>query len=143
MKNKWIEPFRESLGTNDRVEVIKINFSDGWWNKWILRGFIQGLTVRNTPPSDRASTFLYFGDEERFRDSLRMHNLMSGYVFLLDGLGYVRFAGSGEASAEEAQRLVRLAQNLTPLLQSPTTPSNPKSHNHHKSFSMTKKKWNR
>jgi mitochondrial ATPase complex subunit ATP10 len=118
---QWIEPFRTNLAnTSDRAEVIQINFSTGWFNKWLLRGFIQGLTIRNTPLEHRATTFLYFGDQERFRDTLRMHNLLSGYVFLLDGLGNVRFAGSGEAKSEEAERLIRLAKNLTPLLVEPS-----------------------
>jgi mitochondrial ATPase complex subunit ATP10 len=125
---KWIEPFRTSLvNTSDRAEILQINFSDGWFNKWFLRGLIQGLTVRNTPAPYRASTFLYFGDHERFRDTLRMHNLMCGYVFLIDGLGHVRFAGSGEASPAEAERLIRLAKNLTPLLEPSTTTKKPSS----------------
>jgi ATPase complex subunit ATP10 len=112
----WLDPFAEAMTGKDRVEVVRLNLSEGWVNKWILRGFITGLTKRNTPQSEQDRTFLYFGDLESFRDSLRMHNVMTGYVFLLDGLGRVRFAGSGPASEEEAERLIRFAKELTPLI---------------------------
>ena len=41
---------------------------------------------------------------------------MPGYVFLLDGQGRVRFAASGEATEEYTNRLVQLAQKLTPTV---------------------------
>lgn len=109
----WLDPFEEKIGNNDRVEVIRLNLSEGWFNKWILRGVLRGLTKRNTPVEEHDSTLLYFGsDLELFRDALRMHNVLTGYVFLLDGLGRVRFAGSGPASEEEVERLVKFANDL-------------------------------
>lgn len=114
----WIEPFDAAFADQDRVEVVKINISEGWFNKWILRGFILGSTKVNTPKVDHDRTFLYFSNTralESLRDALRMHNVLAGYVFLLDGLGRVRFAGSGSATEEETTRLVRLARELTPL----------------------------
>ena len=117
--------FKKALGNKDRVEVIKINVAEGFLNKWILRGFIQGLSKRNTPLEEHDSTFLYFGnkDLDHFRDSLRLHNLLPGYVFLLDGLGRIRFAGSGTATEEEAARLVGFAKDLTPLIQQRQPPA--------------------
>jgi hypothetical protein len=41
-----------------------------------------------------------------------MHNIMTNYVFLLDDLGRVRFAGSGEASEDEVQRLIEFTKEL-------------------------------
>ena len=114
----WIEPFDAALGGKDRYEVLKINIAEGWFNRWILRAFIIGSTKMNTPKEEHDRTLLYFGKNtvlESFRDALRMHNVLTGYVFLLDGLGRVRFAGSGVATEEEAARLVRLAQQLTPV----------------------------
>ena len=116
--NSWIEPFDAAFADKDRVEVLKVSISEGWFNKWILRGFILGSTKMNTPKSEHDRTLMCFSNSavlEGFRDALRMHNVMVGYVFLLDGLGRVRFAGSGVATKEEAERLVRLAQELTPL----------------------------
>jgi len=114
----WIEPFEAAFSNKDRVEVLKLSISEGWFSKFILRGFILSSTRRNTPTTEHDRTLLNFAKSsalELFRDSLRMHNVLTGYVFLLDGLGRVRFAGSGKASEEEAARLVRFAQELTPL----------------------------
>ena len=114
----WIDTFDAAFAGKDRVEVLKLNISEGWFNKWILRGLIAGSTKRNTPAVEHNRTLIHFGKGlalENFRDDLRMHNVLTGYVFLLDGLGRVRFAGSGTASDEEAALLIRLAKELTPL----------------------------
>lgn len=114
----WIEPFDAAFAGKDRVEVLKVNISDGWFSRWVLRGFIMGSTKRNTDVKEHGRTVLHFAKTsvlENFRDALRMHNVLTGYVFLLDGLGRVRWAGSGAASEEEAARLIRLTEELTPL----------------------------
>jgi mitochondrial ATPase complex subunit ATP10 len=73
--------------------------------------------VRNNTPVEQHDTTLIClrKDLEDFRDALRIHNVMCGYVFLLDGIGRVRFAGSGEASEEEANRLIQFARDLTTM----------------------------
>lgn len=70
------------------------------------------LVKRNTPVSQHDNTLLFFGDNEAFRDSLRMHNIMTGYVFLIDGVGRVRFAASGPATTQELDKLVGFAEEL-------------------------------
>lgn len=47
------------------------------------------------------------------RDILRMHNIYTGYVFLVDGIGRVRWAGSGEGSDEEVEKMIEFAKLLT------------------------------
>jgi ATPase complex subunit ATP10 len=113
----WIQPFEDAFSDNDRVEIFRLNLSEGWLNRWVLQSLIHTLMKRNTPVAEHDRTLVYFGsDLEPFRDQLRMHNILTGYVFLLDGLGRVRFAGSGPAEAEEVDKLVEFAQALTPLL---------------------------
>lgn len=116
----WIGPFEEAMKGKDRVEVIQLNLSEGWFNKWVLGVLIHSSMKRNTPVECHDRTLLYFGSNLLdFRDCLRMHNVMTGYVFLLDGLGRVRYAGSGEASEEEMKQLIQFARELTPLLKRP------------------------
>jgi ATPase complex subunit ATP10 len=116
--SNWLDPFREAFAESnkqDRVEVIRLNISEGWFHKYFLKGFILGFTKNNTPAQEHDQTFVYFGSSQQleiFRDSLRMHNAMTGYVFLLDGLGRVRFAGCGPATDEEVERLVGMANEL-------------------------------
>jgi ATPase complex subunit ATP10 len=42
-----------------------------------------------------------------------MHNLMTNFIFLVDDLGRIRFAGSGPASEEEVARVIGFAKKLT------------------------------
>jgi mitochondrial ATPase complex subunit ATP10 len=112
----WIDPFAAAFGSNDRVEVLKINVANGWFDRYFLRPIITALTKRNTDPKDYDKTFLFYGNTEQLCDAMRMRNVLAGYVFLLDGLGRVRFAGSGVATEAEASRLISLTKKLTPLI---------------------------
>jgi ATPase complex subunit ATP10 len=69
---------------------------------------------KNTPAKEHDTTLLYFGsDVDDFRDILRMHNIMTNYVFLVDHLGRIRFASSGEASPLEIERVIKFAKELS------------------------------
>jgi ATPase complex subunit ATP10 len=48
-----------------------------------------------------------------------MHNDKTGYIFLLDGLGRVRFAGSGQAENYELKLLIKHVKEITPGLKTP------------------------
>lgn len=117
MLKSWTEPFQSAFVDEERVDVFYLNIYEGWVNSNILKPVIKKTVKNNTQQKDYNSTLLVFrNDLEDFRDVIRMHNVMSGYVFLLDGIGRVRFAGSGEATAEEVQRLIGFAKELTPLV---------------------------
>lgn len=112
----WVDPFRTAASAKkiaaDRYEAITINMAQGWLNRWMLRWLIVRLNQQNTPSEHHASTFVCFGEHERFRDDLRMHNILPGYVFLLDGLGRVRFAASGEATDEGLHQMLHVAEQI-------------------------------
>jgi mitochondrial ATPase complex subunit ATP10 len=112
----WLDPFTAVFESNDRVEVLKINVANGWFDRYFLRPIISALTKRNTDTKDHDRTFLFYGNTDNLCDALRMRNILAGYVFLLDGLGRVRFAGSGVATEKEASRLISLTKKLTPLI---------------------------
>ena len=112
----WLDPFIAVFGSNERVEILKVNVANGWFDRFFLRPIITSLTKRNTDSKDYDKTFLYYGNTEQLCDALRMRNLLAGYIFLLDGLGRVRFAGSGVASEKEIRTLISLTKKLTPLV---------------------------
>lgn len=41
-----------------------------------------------------------------------MHNMYTGYVYLVDGIGRVRWAGSGGGDEEEVANMIRCAKEL-------------------------------
>jgi ATPase complex subunit ATP10 len=109
----WVKPFKEI--ESDRIEVMRISVAEGYTARFLLRAIIKFGNRRNTDPAEFDRNLIYFGKDkvlEPFRDALRIHNSLTGFVFLLDGLGRVRFAGSGEATEEEVQRLIQFAKEL-------------------------------
>jgi mitochondrial ATPase complex subunit ATP10 len=112
----WIDPFTAAFSKHDRVEVLKLNVANNWFDRFFLRPIIAMLNRRNTDPAEHDTTFLHFGNTDHLCDALRMRNILVGYVFLLDGIGRVRFAGSGEATEEEVEHLISLTKKMTPLI---------------------------
>eukprot|EP00533_Pseudo-nitzschia_delicatissima_P010503 CAMPEP_0116089770 /NCGR_PEP_ID=MMETSP0327-20121206/6597_1 /TAXON_ID=44447 /ORGANISM="Pseudo-nitzschia delicatissima, Strain B596" /LENGTH=339 /DNA_ID=CAMNT_0003580973 /DNA_START=29 /DNA_END=1048 /DNA_ORIENTATION=- len=118
MVDTWMEPFEKAFGIDESSNSSKVQtFSVSITERWALypiRNSVKRVMKKNTPVNKHATTLAYFGTKEvmDFRDVLRMHNVMTSYVFLLDDLGRVRFAGSGEANEEESERLVQFAKEL-------------------------------
>jgi len=111
----WTEPFDKALRNGkdaDRFEVVRITINEGRIAK-LLSPFILSGTKKKVPEKDHTNTLLYYGDAEEMRDILRMHNIYTGYVYLVDGIGRVRWAGSGEGSDEEVQSMIKIAKELT------------------------------
>ena len=118
----WINPFKEHFGPDHpRVNVARLNISEGFLSKYFLQVPIASMMKANTPKEEHDMTLLHFGrDLENFRDSLRMHNVMTAYVFLLDGLNRVRFAGSGTAEPSDIEYLVKVTEEIVPKKKPPT-----------------------
>ena len=112
----WIDPFEMALRGKDeddadRYEVVRITINEGRIAK-LLSPFIVSGTKKRVPTADHSNTLLYYGDAEEMRDILRMHNIYTAYVFLLDGAGRVRWAGSGEGSKAEVESMIEIARDL-------------------------------
>lgn len=115
----WTEPFEDFFGVGQRrARAMRLFITEGYFTKALLSGVLKQSIRSNTRQELHSQTLLRFGSDGLlgFNDTLRMHNTLTGYVFLLDGLGRVRFAGSGEASEEEARQLIQFARQLTPKL---------------------------
>jgi ATPase complex subunit ATP10 len=112
----WIDPFEMSLRGSDendvdRYEVVRITMNEGRIAR-LLSPFIVSGTKKRVPAADHSNTLLHYGDAEEMRDILRMHNIYTSYVFLLDGIGRVRWAGSGEGSKAEVESMIGIARDL-------------------------------
>jgi ATPase complex subunit ATP10 len=124
MVPEWTDPFRQAFSTRTdwthRAKVFQLVVHEGRILSF-LQSFIARSFRKQTVAEFHPSLLLYFtkGDDEEyqsFRDVLRMHNNKTAYVFLLDGVGKVRFAGSGRPSPEEIHRLIELAKSMVPAL---------------------------
>ena len=115
----WIRPFKEALchptsPRRNRVEVVQISIQEGLALR-LLGGLMKSSFRKAVPEEDYERTLLYFGTDQSFKDVLRCHNTCAGYVFLLDGIGRVRWAGSGRPTDEEMDNLIGAAKVLTPV----------------------------
>jgi ATPase complex subunit ATP10 len=112
----WADPFERAFQGNDRVEVFRLTVTEGWFNRYFLKAFITRAIKQVTKPEDRDTRLVYSATNvEPFCDPVRIHNLHCGYVFLLDGAGRVRFAGSGDSSEQEMEQLISYAKEFTPF----------------------------
>jgi ATPase complex subunit ATP10 len=121
MLDTWTEPFQSAFQGNNRVEIVHLNITEGWFLSKLQR-FLTRSARKHTPEERWPTTLLHYAsntddpDLANFKDTLRIHNTLTAYLYLLDGLGRVRCAASGKASPEEADSLIQFAKDLTPLL---------------------------
>jgi ATPase complex subunit ATP10 len=116
MLPSWMDPFEHIFRADkSRVRTAWLSINEGT-TLYLLKYFITNSSLRQVPEERRDRTFLFFGNCPEFRDVLRMHNNKTAYVFLLDGLGRVRFAGSGKATDQDLQKLFRFTKELAPGL---------------------------
>lgn len=111
----WVDPFSKQLchgRDSAKFEVVRITLNEGRIAK-LLSPFIVSGTKSRIPQPEHGTTLLHYGDADEVKDVLRMHNVYTGYVYLLDGIGRVRWAGSGEGSVDEVANLIRIAKELT------------------------------
>ncbi len=115
----WTEPFEDAFSKDtNRIKVIWLSINEGRVLK-MLRYFIVNSSKKKVPEYRKENYLMYFGNTQDcadFRDVLRMHNKKTGYVYLLDGLGRVRFAGSGKASDDDVKRIISFTKELAPRL---------------------------
>ena len=109
---QMLDSWAKVVPPSPRLQTVRLNVSEGWMNRWILQAPLTSLMRRNTPEELQDSTYVFFGNADDFRDDLRMHNLLTGYAFLLDGQGRVRFAASGSATDDEAQLLQKAVRKI-------------------------------
>jgi ATPase complex subunit ATP10 len=110
----WVDPFTSQLvNTSDghKFQTVRITINEGRIAK-ILSPLIVGGTKKNVPVEDHERTLLYYGNAEEWRDILRMHNIYTGYVYLVDGIGRVRWTGSGGGDDEEVANMIQCAKEL-------------------------------
>ena len=118
MLPSWMEPFRHQVvSKTPSAKILNLHMTlngDGFLYRWFLKPMMVRKFQSTTPVEEHDSTLLHFGpDPEQFRDALRMHNTLTGYVCLLDALGRVRWMSSGKpASDEEIATLIDCAKDL-------------------------------
>ncbi|GER34423.1 hypothetical protein STAS_10644 [Striga asiatica] len=111
MVDSWSAPFLNTFGNSSDVRLYEVSFIDSWL---LTRSPIKKLLLKimRKPKPEGEQNVLQrrivysFGDHYYFRKELKILNLLTGYVFLLDNLGRIRWQGFGLATEDEIRSLL-------------------------------------
>ncbi|XP_073063139.1 uncharacterized protein [Primulina eburnea] len=111
MVDSWSSPFLDTFGHSADVQLYEISLIDSWL---LSRNPIKKLLLKimrkpkpEGPKDVLQRQIVYsFGDNYYFRKELRILNLLTGYIFLLDKMGRIRWQGFGSAEQEELSSLL-------------------------------------
>lgn len=117
MVNTWTVPFLDAFSNSKTVQLYEVSFIDSWL---LTRSPIKKLLLRmmrKPDPKEKKDVLqrqivYFFGDHYYFRKDLKILNLLTGYIFLLDKFGRTRWQGSGVASKEELASLLACTSHL-------------------------------
>lgn len=111
MVDSWSVPFLEAFSNSEKIKLYEVSFIDSWLLSLnpIKRLLLQ--IMRKSKPGGKDNVLqrqiVYsFGDHYYLRKELKILNLLTGYIFLLDNFGRVRWQGFGLATQEELLSLL-------------------------------------
>ncbi|KAK6776450.1 hypothetical protein RDI58_027451 [Solanum bulbocastanum] len=111
MIDSWSKPFQDTFKDSKRVQLYEISLIDSWFltlspvKKLLLRMMRKSNPHESKDVLHRQIVYS-FGDHYYFRKELKILNLLTGYVFLVDKFGRIRWQGSGLATEEELSSLL-------------------------------------
>ena len=120
----WSDPFKSQFAGDSSTRVCELSLVDSaLMGSWPFRGMIlRGAgPVRAAPTSPGDSLpimhpstdyVFHFGETREARKALGITNMLTGYVFLLDSRGRVRWRGSGMSEQWEVDALLRCSMQL-------------------------------
>uniref|UniRef100_A0A7C9A0N3 Uncharacterized protein n=1 Tax=Opuntia streptacantha TaxID=393608 RepID=A0A7C9A0N3_OPUST len=117
MVDSWSKPFVHTFSDSKNIQLYEVSFIDSWLLSWSpVKRLLLGM-MKKSNPSDMKDAlqmqFVYsFGDHYYFRKELKILNLLTAYMFLLDKFGRIRWQGFGTATQEEASSLLSCTSAL-------------------------------
>ncbi|XP_042510636.1 uncharacterized protein LOC122086028 isoform X3 [Macadamia integrifolia] len=111
MIDSWTVPVLEAFRASSNLQIYEVSFIDSWLLSMspIKRLLLRIMRKSNADEKNNAlqRQFVYsFGDHYYFRKELKILNLLTGYIFLLDKFGRIRWQGFGLATKEELVSLL-------------------------------------
>lgn len=117
MIDSWTSPFLETFKTKSNVQLYEISLIDSWLlslnpiKRLLLRTMRKAETSDGYQGLQRHVVYV-FGDHYDLRKELNILNLLTGYIFLLDSKGRIRWQGFGIASNDEVSSMLSCASLL-------------------------------
>ncbi len=109
--DSWLVPFSEKFKSNEKIGFFEIPMLKGRWRlmaKFIDRGMRGGI------PADKHKYIItYYGNINKYREKLSMEDTSTGYVFLTDKDGKIRWANNGPADKFKLDNLFYTVELLS------------------------------
>ncbi|TVU17300.1 hypothetical protein EJB05_33321 [Eragrostis curvula] len=136
MVESWSLPFLDAFGASKNIPIYEVPMINGscalhyfkpylkgkyvmfqvsFIDSWLLSSspvrlaFLKVMRKSNNP---RRHVVYAFGDHYDFRKQLQILNLLTGYIYLVDRLGRIRWRGFGSATQEELSSLTACTSSL-------------------------------
>nr|XP_043610097.1 uncharacterized protein LOC122581845 isoform X2 [Erigeron canadensis] len=110
MNDSWSAPFVETFSNSDKVQLYEVSFIESWLLSLAPMKKLLLLMLKKSKPQENGvlqKQIAYaFGDHYYFRKELKILNLLTGYMFLLDKFGRIRWQGFGLATPNELSSLL-------------------------------------
>ncbi|KAK5134151.1 hypothetical protein LTR08_006926 [Meristemomyces frigidus] len=108
----------------DVAQRVEINYENNLLKWWVLRLFGLRFLRRSRTVEEQGRYFIVRrGVSEIMKEAIGLLNDKAGYVYLVDGEGRIRWAGSAEAEEREKENMVK---GLRRLVQEAKTPKGKK-----------------
>nr|GEV18100.1 hypothetical protein [Tanacetum cinerariifolium] len=110
MTDSWSVPFVEAFSDSKKVQLYEISFIESWLLSMTpIKKLLLRMLKKSKPQEDgvlQRQIGYAFGDHYYFRKELKILNLLTGYIFLVDKLGRMRWQGFGLATPDELSSLL-------------------------------------
>ncbi|EGW33911.1 uncharacterized protein SPAPADRAFT_59285 [Spathaspora passalidarum NRRL Y-27907] len=112
-KDLYAKDYSSFQETYPNCQIIDINVPQSW-----LKGFLLNLSINNLKkmiPQSRYDRYFILPDQifqYEVRDSLLCSNSCSGYIYVLDSKGRVRWATSGYSTEEDLKLMWKVVKGL-------------------------------
>ncbi|PKA46774.1 hypothetical protein AXF42_Ash015668 [Apostasia shenzhenica] len=105
MAESWSIPFLNAFSTSPEIRLYEVSFVESWiLSSNLFKRLFLKVAKRSDNPQRR---IVYsFGDHYDIRKKLQIVNLLTGYIFLNDKHGRIRWQGFGSATEVELSSLI-------------------------------------
>ena len=81
---------------------------------WPFRGLIRSSAAREQPQEGHLcpQRAFFFGQADALMQAVRMSNRLTGYVYLMDGEGRLRWQAAGPPKGPDVETMLTLAEQL-------------------------------
>lgn len=120
MLEQWAAPFTHqppppSPAFPSSLSLVELSIVDSKvMSIWPFKSLLlrESRTAKRPGYAMHPKILTYFGDSDEIRRRLGLANKLTGYVFLVDGKGRIRWQASGFPTQEEIDRLILFTQQI-------------------------------